>query len=124
MSTKARIFIIDDSPDTVLSLQIFLEKSYNCELTIARTGNEGIEILKRDNEFDVIVCDFMMNSGTGLDVLNFIYANEIKIPFIFFSGHAKELQCYKSEICIAIIDKMKFRDLTSLVGTVIGQKAV
>lgn len=124
MSIKAKIFIVDDSPDTILSLQIFLEKSYNCELTIARTGNEAIEILKQDREFDVIVCDFMMDPGTGLDVLNFISANEIKTPFIFFSGHAKELQRYKSEICIAVIDKMQFKDLTSLVGTVIGQKAV
>lgn len=123
MSTKATIFIVDDSPDTVLGLQIYLGRAYRCDLKIARTGNEAIDILKNGERFDVIICDFMMDPGTGLDVLKFITDNGIQIPFIFYSGHATELQSYRSEICIAVVDKMKMDDLTVLVGQVIGQKA-
>lgn len=123
MSIKAQIFIVDDSPDTVWALQIYMEKSFSCELTFARTGNEAIEILKSKSAFDVIICDFMMKSGTGLDVLNFITENHLQIPFIFYSGHARELGSHKSEICVAVIDKMNMRDLTSTVGRIIGQQA-
>ncbi len=123
MSIKAKIFIVDDSPDTVWALQIYMEKSFECELTFARTGNDAIEILKSNHTFDVIICDFMMSPGTGLDVLKFITENHFEVPFILYSGHASELQAYKSETCVAVIDKMKMQDLRSTVGKIIGQQA-
>ena len=119
---KAKIFVIEDSPDTVLQLRIYLNKSFNCDLTFAHSGDDAIEILKKEYAFDVIICDFMMSPGTGLDVLNFIKDSGIKIPFILYSSHARDLQSYKSETCRAVIDKMKVDDLTKLVGEIIGQE--
>lgn len=120
MSTKARIFIVEDSLDTVLHLKIYLEKSFDCDLTVAHAGDEAIEILKSGVQFDLIICDFMMSTGTGLDVLNFLSSHGFQTPFILYSAQARDLQHYKSGICRAVIDKMKVDDLTEMVGELIG----
>lgn len=52
MSTKAKIFIVEDSTDTVLTLEIYLNKYFDCELTIVRTGNDAIEMLKHQTNFE------------------------------------------------------------------------
>lgn len=122
MSTNAKIFIIEDALDTVLHLKIYLEKSFDCDLTIAHAGDEAIEILKRGVQFDLIICDFMMSPGTGLDVLNFLNSRGIQTPFILYSAQARDLQHYKSDTCRAVIDKMKVDDLVGVVGQLIGQK--
>lgn len=122
MSTNARILIVEDSLDTVLHLKIYLEKSFDCDLTTAHAGDEAIEILKRGVQFDLIICDFMMSPGTGLDVLNFLKSRGIQTPFILYSAQARDLQRYKSETCRAVIDKMKVEELVKTVGHIIGQK--
>src|SRR3989338_1986979 len=83
---KARIFIVEDSPDSVLLIRIYLEKTFDCDLTFAKSCDDAIEILKKGSQFDMIICDFMMRPGTGLDVLNFLNSNDIKVPFILYSA--------------------------------------
>jgi len=117
---KARIFVIEDSQDTELLLRIYLKKSFNCDLTFARSGADAIEILKHKSDFDVIVCDFMMSPGTGLDVLKFINESGLTVPFILYTGHAKELRSQKLDACVAVIDKLKIDDLTKIIGDLIG----
>lgn len=122
MSTNARIFIVEDSLDTVLHLKIYLKKSFDCDLTVAHAGDEAIEILKRGVQFDLIICDFMMSPGSGLDVLHFLSDSGSQIPFILYSAQARDLQRHKSDICRAVIDKMKIEELVKTVGQLIGQK--
>src|SRR3989344_3270840 len=119
---KARIFIVEDSPDSVLLIRIYLEKTFDCDLTFAKSGDDAIEILKKGSQFDMIICDFMMRPGTGLDVLSFLNSNDIKVPFILYSAHARDLQAYKSEACKAVIDKIKVNDLMRIVSELTGQK--
>lgn len=119
---KAKIFVIEDSQDTALHLKIYLEKTFDCELTFVYSGNDAIEVFKKGSEFDVIISDYMMAPGTGLDVLAFINSRGIKTPFILYSGHARELQYCKAGTCKAVIDKIKIEDLIKMVGNLIGQK--
>ena len=120
---RAKILLVDDSPDVIWQLTNYLHSTFDCTLGIADSGKSAIKILEQDQGFDLIVCDYQMDEGTGLVVLDFITTNSIEIPFIFYSGMAKELRSYKSGKCIAVIEKMDINNLTKSIGEVIGQEA-
>lgn len=46
---------------------------------------DAIKILKQQ-EFQIILCDFEMAGMNGLDVLAFVHKNYNKVPFIFLTG--------------------------------------
>ena len=58
----AKILIIDDDPDMVLALHLCMEDA-GYEIVEARSGNEGLEMVKSENP-DLIVLDAMMDTAT------------------------------------------------------------
>jgi DNA-binding NtrC family response regulator len=64
---KARILIIDDEESPREALRFILKDRY--ELTTADTGTNGLEALRREGPFDVVLLDMKMPDMSGLDVL-------------------------------------------------------
>ena len=58
----AKILIIDDDPDIVLSVQMALE-AVNHEVISAPNGKEGVEMIKSEKP-DLIILDVMMDTKT------------------------------------------------------------
>jgi len=68
----AKILIIDDDPDMVEAMKVVLE-SRNYQVSIAKTGEEGLREMRRDKP-GLIILDVMMETADkGFDV-----AREIK----------------------------------------------
>ncbi|HEX5062985.1 MAG TPA: ATP-binding protein [Kofleriaceae bacterium] len=63
--TRLRILIVDD--DRPVAAAIALELGEH-DVIVAESGREALEILRRDKDFDVILCDLMMPEVTGMDV--------------------------------------------------------
>jgi CheY-like chemotaxis protein len=61
-NTMAKILIIDDDPDIVLSVQMALE-AVNHEVISAPNGKEGVEMIKSEKP-DLIILDVMMDTKT------------------------------------------------------------
>ncbi len=83
---KKRIALIDDSDEIRELVAFVLESNLPCEVMHFSSGNQAIAHLNGDTRFDIIVSDFNMPDGTGLDVLNFLKKKGIKIPLAFLSG--------------------------------------
>jgi len=68
----AKILIIDDDPDIVEAMKVVLENK-NYEISIAKSGSEGLKKVKIDSP-DLIILDIMMETADkGFEV-----AREIK----------------------------------------------
>lgn len=61
------ILIVEDEPLIARSLKRLLEKR-GCEVTWEPSGNKAIEII-RENNFDRIICDLMLQDVSGFDVI-------------------------------------------------------
>ncbi|MCG8417312.1 MAG: ATP-binding protein [Proteobacteria bacterium] len=61
---SARILIIDDEREVRNMYQRMLNADH--EVVLASGGEEGLAILRRDREFDVVLCDLMMPGVDGL----------------------------------------------------------
>lgn len=93
---KIKILIVDDEVELLkLISDEFSGKGHF--VTTATSGNDAIEIIKKMQP-EVVLCDFKMANGTGLDVLNFVKTLGKNKPTFFFISGQSELT---PEQCIA-----------------------
>lgn len=82
-----KILIVEDELDIIELLEeVFQLRGHS--VTSARTGNAAIAELAKNNNFDLVISDFRMPHGNGLDVLNYVNGLSVKPYFIFLSGEA------------------------------------
>jgi two-component system cell cycle sensor histidine kinase/response regulator CckA len=82
---RYRVLIVDDDPMVLRSYQRVLR---NHEIQTATSGREALEILARNPEFDVILCDLMMPELTGMDVYDRLRegGHGLERRIVFLSG--------------------------------------
>lgn len=84
---KGRLLIIDDEPDLRQVLVDLLEDSTQ-EIAEAANGVEGIKLLN-SRHFDAVLSDEKMPQKSGLEVLQWMRDNGLKIPFIIHTGYGQ-----------------------------------
>ena len=80
---KYKILIVDDDPSIIRVLTAVLG-GYG-SITSVDGGNKAIEILKTLS-FDLILTDYEMPQGTGLDLLEYMEKHGIKTPTIMITA--------------------------------------
>ena len=60
----ARILIVDDEEDVRIALKQILERA-GYEVTVAATGNEGLDVMKREGA-DLVITDVIMPGVDGI----------------------------------------------------------
>jgi signal transduction histidine kinase len=83
---NGRVLIVDDEPAIRRMLSRSLGRTH--VVVAAGSGLEAREILKRDLEFDVILCDLMMPKMTGMELHEWLAAQhpEIGRRLVFITG--------------------------------------
>jgi response regulator RpfG family c-di-GMP phosphodiesterase len=87
-----KFLIVDDETDIVGLIAIFLEGLWGdrVQITTASSGNQAVEILKKDPHFNCVICDFTMPNGKGDVVQKQILEQKLKIPFVLCSAHDQD----------------------------------
>ena len=84
---RARVLIIDDDRPVAAALALALDPH---EAVVAGSGREALELLRRDSDFDLILCDLMMPEVTGMDVHEAFRLVDPQLVdrFVFMTGGA------------------------------------
>jgi|TARA_B110000503_G_scaffold46900_1_gene76460 DNA-binding NtrC family response regulator len=85
-----RALIVEDNPDLGAVLLEFLELlNYESELT--QGVKESVRLLKGENLFDVLIIDYTLGDGTGIDIINWCKKRLVfkDLRFILISGYEK-----------------------------------
>ena len=90
-NSTIQVLHIDDEIDFLALTKEFVERITNEEIQIdpLSDSSQAIEVLKK-KKYDAIVCDYLMPSMDGLDILKCIKEENIDIPFIIFTGRSRE----------------------------------
>ncbi len=85
---RARILIIDDELELLRAYQRLLSPYH--DVVVADSGTRGMEILSRDDRFDVILCDLMMPGVDGVRVYQYLAQERAQLcaRLLFWSGGA------------------------------------
>lgn len=97
-------------------LEIIQEEICRCFsgmiVTSATSGFEAIEMLSKNKNFDAIVCDYKMNNGSGIDVLQYLVFNRYRIPFLLHTSELSPwLPVQLGDSFVGVIAKMDFDTL-------------
>ncbi|XXY45870.1 response regulator [Sorangium sp. So ce269] len=69
---RGRILIVDDEPLVLRALQGILGTSH--EVVCVRSGTQAQRTLRLDADFDVVLCDLVMQEGTGIELHEWLEA--------------------------------------------------
>ena len=89
---KAKILLVDDRPENLLSLEALIEAE-DREIYTAESGNEGLKLVRK-HEFALILSDVQMPEMDGFEMVEIIRTNKKTrhIPIIFVTAISKEEQ--------------------------------
>ena len=86
----ARILIVEDEPDLVLSLEEDLRRQGH-ETQVARDGAEGLRVGK-EGSWDLILLDIMLPKMDGFDVCSELRRAGIRTPIIMLTARTQEAE--------------------------------
>jgi signal transduction histidine kinase len=84
---RLRLLIIDDEPLLRRSIALLFEGD---DVVAAASGHEGLDHLRNDGPFDVVLCDLMMPGMTGMELYDAVRAEmpELADRIVFMTGGA------------------------------------
>jgi len=86
--TAPRVLVIDDDEDVHRLLRARLE-GRGCEVRLAASGEEGIEILRQTHP-DLVFLDVAMSGMTGIDVLDYVRSERFDVAVILTTAYSSE----------------------------------
>lgn len=83
-----KILIVDNDINTVEVLQASLLRKVNYEIDVAYSGEEALEVMKKNGHYDLLILDIMMPKINGLDVCELMMKDEKlkNIPVLLISA--------------------------------------
>lgn len=116
-----RILLVDSDSNFLELARLGLEENVGAEVVCATGVTEAVYQLNRGNKFDLIISEYILTDGTGLDLLRFQISQSSSIPFLFFT-HASRLEIpYTSTGFIGVFGKNEFDQLCSSVKLILGK---
>jgi|SRR5581483_113232 len=84
MQPPFNILCVDDHFDSVTMLKLLLEMD-GCDVTVAYTGKEALEVLKHGH-FDLYILDIHMPDMTGLELCGKLREHDQHAPIVIYSA--------------------------------------
>lgn len=89
MEARARVFLAEDNDDLADLITRRLQGRGAWRVTRERTMKDAAARLEGDR-FDVVVLDYRLPDGTGLDLLRVVRTAAPETPVLFLTGHGSE----------------------------------
>ena len=86
---EKRVLIADNSSTAQTILKKLLEQ-WKLNVTLADSGKQALEILSKDPSFDLLLVDMKMREMNGIELMNRIRNQNIKIPAILLNIKGNE----------------------------------
>ncbi len=127
MSSVKKVLIVDDSKLIHQMYRLVLMRFKDCKLIDAMNGLEALEVLSREEGFDLILLDINMPVMNGIQFMQKL--NEMgvhrKIPIIVVSTEGKEEDTIRAINLGAwgyIVKPFKSENLYDLIGKVVAKR--
>jgi YesN/AraC family two-component response regulator len=89
-SMKTRLLLVDDDAELLdIARILFQQTDPDLELVVANSVQQALEVMENE-EFEIVIADYLMPDATGLDLLETLRSAGDKIGFIMWTGHSRE----------------------------------
>ncbi len=88
MAEITKVLCVDDERNVLKALRRLFMDEEDYEIIIAESGEEGLEILRNDDEISLVISDYRMPGMNGVDFLSKVYEGWPDTVRIVLSGYA------------------------------------
>ena len=87
-NSEAKILVVDDRADNLISIEAILEKD-NYTIVKANSGRAALKVLLNDHDFSLILMDVQMPELNGYETASIIYERDKlkSIPIVFITAN-------------------------------------
>lgn len=107
---KKRILCCDDCIEILETLEESLMRYFpDSKIEVCSSGIDAMAIIK-EKPFDLIISDYDMKvaGGDGVSLFRFTEQNNMKLPFILYTGHPESHFSNISSERLHILNKLRF----------------
>jgi len=90
LDQKIRILVLEHSDDDFQTLGRILEDHSQIQFSRAKSIEESFRILTQ-RQFDIILLEYLLPDGNGVDFLQRLNAESLDIPVVVVTGHGDEM---------------------------------
>jgi two-component system OmpR family response regulator len=114
-----KLLVIDDNHDITEVVRFYCD-SKDLDCTVINDGNDGLNLIRDNNDFDLILLDLAMPDFSGLDVINSLKKENLleqkKIVVFTASSDPKVMEEIRNSGVKGILKKpCSVDDLTALI---------
>ncbi len=122
-----KILIVDDSQLIHSMYRLVLNRYKNCKIVDAMNGLEALDVLSRENDFDLLLLDINMPVMNGLQFMGKIKKENLygHIPIVVISTEGKEedtLMALKLGASGYVVKPFKPNMLYELIDKIVAKK--
>ncbi|MBC7850618.1 MAG: response regulator [Chitinophagaceae bacterium] len=109
-----RVLVLDDNETNRTILRVQLEH-WNMRPVLAASGAEALELLKRDNTFDLIITDMHMPEMDGVEFSGLAKGQLPKLPILLLSSIGTEVGQENKDLFHAVLNKPVKQNILSTI---------
>ena len=121
MNSSLRILVVEDNADVAAMLQQILTGDGHL-VTVAGSCKEFVAAYQKydgTNTFDIIITDFDLGDGNGLDVARAVRVESDLLPIVMVSSHSCDERimkaAYRAGICALVNKPFQIAELTAAI---------
>lgn len=85
MTDKFKVLVAEDEEMIASLYEMIISSEFDCQVVLAKDGQEAIDILQKDPSFQVVLTDYTMPKKNGAEV--YLFAKNLNnIPTVFVTG--------------------------------------
>ncbi len=98
-----RVLVVDDE-ERVRGLLCDLLAAWGCQAVEAANGVQALTLFEQ-NDYDLVLTDFLMPDGNGLEVIRGVREKDATIGVIMFTASAADLEADSRELDFTLLRK-------------------